>query len=353
MSVGVVHRTAPLAGAGLAERYHEKLLFRLQDKKQVTESMQMPHRFLTAYLAVDAAATGKSFGQGGGKAKGKGRGAKRGRPAPAPEEAAVDEAKLLPADLAERYKAALDKAVQIAVEARLGKLEGRTVVLCDVSGSMRYNDFAQGAKGIAGVTSAADLAILLGLLLFHMSQVAEHCKVVLFSDGSPKALDIQQGMGVLSQFTAAKEHVAGMAKTTELPIEWLTETLEAFPADRVVLFSDMLLGLRRNHAGGGEQLQELLNKHRAKKGDCALVCVDLFGSGATTGLDLSGDSNPNDILLSGFSDHMLAYIVNPHIQAQVSDVEQILAKVQAEEEEKARGKGKRGDKPVTEEVTIA
>jgi len=310
--------------ANVSERHHDVLLKRLQDERQVTQSMQMPHRFLAAYLAVDAAATGESFGKGGGKGKGK-------KPA-----VVAAEISLLPQELCERYKHALDKAVQLSAAARIPDLSGTTLVFCDVSGSMRYNEFAREAKGIPGVTSAADLAILLGLLLFIRSDGPEHCCVSLFSDGSPVSLDLEKDKGVLAQFNSAKDHIGSMAKTTDFPLTWLEKKLAEFPADRIVIFSDMLIGQNRNHPGGGGKLQELLSKHRKNtRPNCTLVCVDLFGSGATTGLDLSGDCGHGDVLLSGFSDNMLAYIANPSIGAQVADVENILETIQAEESQRA------------------
>merc|ERR1711933_550194 len=101
--------------------------------------MQMPHRFLSAFLAVDAAIKGESFGKGGGGKKGKGKGK--------PKEVALNAAMAvhLPPELGERYKAALDKAVQLSAAARIAELPGKTIVLCDVSGSMRYNEFAKEA----------------------------------------------------------------------------------------------------------------------------------------------------------------------------------------------------------------
>lgn len=312
-----------ILSANISEHHHDVLLKRLQDEKQVTQSMQMPHRFLAAYLAVDAAAKGESFGKGGGKGKNK--------------SAVNAEINLLPPDVCERYKRALDKAVQLSAAARISDLPGKTLVFCDVSGSMRYNEFAREAKGIPGVTSAADLAILLGLLLFIRSDGPDHCCVSLFSDGSPVTLDLEKNKGVLAQFNDAKAHVGGMAKTTDFPLAFLKEKLAEFPADRIVIFSDMLIGQNRNHPGGGGKLQEVLSNHRkSTKPNCTLVCVDLFGSGATTGLDLTGDSGYGDVLLSGFSDNMLAYIANPSIGAQVIDVEKILETVQAEEEEKIK-----------------
>merc|ERR1711870_59520 len=128
----------------------------------------------------------------------------------------------------------------------------------------------------------------------------------------------------------AKEKTSEMEKTTELPVTWLGSRLKEFPADRIVLFSDMLIGQTRNHPGGGSKLQQVLTEHRANsKPDCKLICVDLFGSGATAGIDRTGDSGPGDVLLSGFSDTMLGYIANPNISAQVADVESVLEAMKA------------------------
>merc|ERR1712217_975469 len=173
----------------------------------------------------------------------------------------------------------------------------------------------------------------MGLLLFCMSENSEDCEVVLFSDGanSPTQLQLDKQLGVFEQYKTAKDKVSGMEKLTELPITWLESRLKAFPADRIVLFSDMLIGQTRNHPGGGNKPQQVLKEHREKsKPDCKLVCVDLFGSGATAGIDHTGDSGPGDVLLSGFSDAMLGYIANPNMSAQVADVESVLDVVNAE-----------------------
>mmetsp|Transcript_81446 Transcript_81446/g.225566 ORF Transcript_81446/g.225566 Transcript_81446/m.225566 type:complete len:907 (-) Transcript_81446:83-2803(-) len=327
-----------ILGADVSERHHEVIIGRLQDPRQIAQSQQMPHRFLTAYLAVDAAASGKDFGQGNGSGKGRSKNRDTNGEQSAP---------LLPQAWVERYKAALDQAVQLAATARCpGGLPGKTLVLCDVSGSMRYNDFAKSARGIPGVTSAADLGILMGLLLFYMSEGPEHCRVALFSaePGSPTSLQLVKGAGVLAQFEASKAKAHGMSKATELPLAWLEAQLEEFPATRVVLFSDMLIGQNRNHPGGGGRLHDVLAKHRRRLGgSCALICVDLFGSGAETGLDLSGDQGTGDILLSGFSDYMLAYIANPDFGAQLRDVDDVLEQAQAAEARTA----KRTEQPLT------
>jgi len=273
---------------------------------------------------VDAAEKGKSFGKGGGKGR---RGAAVGEPV-----------KPLRHDVAERYKEALDCAVRLSVAARLPKLSGRTLVLCDVSGSMRYNDFAISAKGVGGVTSAADLAILMGILLFSMSEGPGHCCVALFSDGpsSPRELTLYCGESVFRQFVTAKEQLGDMGVTTELPLQWLEAKLSETQAERVVILSDMLIGQSRNHPGGGGKLQELLTRHRQhSKKQCRLVCVDLFGSGATAGVDHTGDCGPGDVLVSGFSDHVFKFIASPDVTAQVKDVEGILELVRAQEAERA------------------
>jgi len=322
-----------ILGADISEAHHQILLARLQDAKQIEQSMQMPHRFLTAFLAIDAAVKGKSFGKGKGKGK-------HGYN----EDDNSTEPKLLPISLADGYRQALDQAVRLSVKSRLPVLDGRTVVLCDVSGSMRYNDFAISAKGVGGVTSAADLAILMGLLLFGMAKDGPaNCRVALFSDGpsSPNQLQLEQEGSLLGQFKAVKEKVTDMGKSTELPMKWLEETLSDFQADRLVLLSDMLIGQTRNHPGGGGKLQELFVLHRKTKPHFRFVCVDLCGRGATAGIDHTGDSGDGDILLSGFSENMLKYIANPNACAQVQDVEGILDEVIAEKAAAAADKGQR------------
>merc|ERR1719281_2367438 len=104
--------------AGVSEKHHEQILGRLTNKKQVEQSMQFPYRFLTAYLAVGAAVKGESFGTRGGKGGKAGKGGKgmRGRA----EEEGVGAAPVVSLDgsIADKYKKALDTAVQLSVESR-------------------------------------------------------------------------------------------------------------------------------------------------------------------------------------------------------------------------------------------
>lgn len=317
-----------LLTASISEKHHDIILKRLRNEQEVSRSMQLPHRFLTAFLAVDAAVSGESFGKGGGKGKSrKNKGQESNVEVPAVK---------LSEELGSRYKDALECAIKLSVKASCPELSGKTLVLCDVSGSMRYNDFSVGAKSIGGVTTAADLATLLGLLLFYMARDDDQVSVALFSSGerSPNPLCLSHSRGLLEQFKESKALVADMGKATEMPTSWLESKLKDFSADRVVVLSDMLIGASRNHPGGGGRLQSVLREHRKSKPDCTLVCVDLMGSGATAGIDLTGDCGKGDVLLSGFSDHMLAYVANPKMAAQVSAVETILETVLAEDAEK-------------------
>ena len=73
------------------------------------------------------------------------------------------------------YRGALDAAVSLSATHVLPRLKGRTVIFCDVSGSMQSSATAKlpGRAGRGSARSCLETAALLGLMMYHASDAAE------------------------------------------------------------------------------------------------------------------------------------------------------------------------------------
>jgi telomerase protein component 1 len=87
--------------------------------------------------------------------------------------------KLANPEVAFQYISALEAAVKLSISMNVSKLLGHSVILCDVSGSMR-SPIAT-ARNIGSARTFIEVGITLGLMMKH---VCESCEFIIFS--SPK-----------------------------------------------------------------------------------------------------------------------------------------------------------------------
>eukprot|EP01006_Ploeotia_vitrea_P031434 TRINITY_DN63758_c1_g3_i1.p1 TRINITY_DN63758_c1_g3~~TRINITY_DN63758_c1_g3_i1.p1 ORF type:complete len:864 (+),score=166.18 TRINITY_DN63758_c1_g3_i1:21-2612(+) len=130
-----------LCEAGISEKHHKVIQDRLKDEGQVTNSKQLPFRFLSAFEAVsfddatlaklkEATETGQEFTEKVYKFKTpEGKPGKVKKKKPSPKYAPTQE-------LLQEYRNCLEEAIRIAITNNLPPLRGVTGVFMDVSGSM-------------------------------------------------------------------------------------------------------------------------------------------------------------------------------------------------------------------------
>ena len=338
---------------GVSLETHREVLSRLMSEQQVAASRQFPFRFLSAYEVVcelsgegSLAHAGDQYGMGYGMTSRRGHGRDRG--------SVEDESRLTPcADLLAEYKAALETAIRIATTRNVKPIRGKSVVFVDVSGSMQCA-VSGGGTGMGSIRSCADVSILLGLMLKY---VCQECELRIFSSpGShgkchlPVELEEE---GILANFARVKQARSRLGGGTDFPFDYLEEFIQtatgatgaatgggaADPAiDNFFIISDMMIAPGRQEMSSGgyrassgsqstraEGVSGVLRQFREKVNpDLLFVTVDLHGSGRSQVQleDGAAGAHPNDVLVTGYSDEILRYVVERK-GAQVDYVEGI------------------------------
>eukprot|EP00761_Pharyngomonas_kirbyi_P012464 gb/GECH01012491.1/.p1 GENE.gb/GECH01012491.1/~~gb/GECH01012491.1/.p1 ORF type:complete len:786 (+),score=240.94 gb/GECH01012491.1/:1-2358(+) len=281
--------------SGVSDKHHSKIISRLTDEYQVSKSMQFPFRFLNAYQVLDAVANSENQ------------------------------------TIVSKYRKALDESIRIATINNVVPLRGKSLVFCDVSGSMKYHE-AKTVRGTAKfVQTAADMAILFGLMINYVSEESE---TVLFSspktknDQSFRRLKKLKPENILDNFSQAQKQAENMGVETFFPYECLTQAIKNQDMiDYMVVISDMIVEPRQGQVhSGGTRIGELVEEYRNKVNpDMKFVCIDLFGSGVNKPFAQDPEAeNSKDILVTGYSDQILRYIANRQDgNSQLQDVEAI------------------------------
>eukprot|EP01006_Ploeotia_vitrea_P027810 TRINITY_DN60576_c0_g2_i1.p1 TRINITY_DN60576_c0_g2~~TRINITY_DN60576_c0_g2_i1.p1 ORF type:complete len:371 (-),score=57.46 TRINITY_DN60576_c0_g2_i1:117-1196(-) len=324
--MAMLRNLSNLIKSGVSKEYHQMVVARLSDENQVVNSMQFPFAFLSAYLVVDQLSSNPTVAVDRAavtRTKGKTKKAKPKEEKPAKE--LTTEQLKEKEEIVDAYRNALDSAIKISAINALPCLRGTNLVLVDVSGSMKYNQ-CMTSKGIQSLRTTADQAMLLALLIKYCS---ENTEVVLFSEGNPTQITIQNEDSVLKNYNNMQQKAKQMGYGTEFPVEFLEKkTKQAEELDSVVLISDMVIGLKRTHPGGSGFQKWLSNYRSERNNKLKFICLDLFGSGVRqAGADDTGDKmDERDIVISGYSDSILRFIgmasAGPNVQ--VEEVEQVV-----------------------------
>ncbi|ELR16276.1 TROVE domain containing protein [Acanthamoeba castellanii str. Neff] len=305
---------------GISPEHHEQILARLTDERSVTGSRQLPWRFLSAHQAIDIdleKLMNDMLDHDGSKYKVvqvpvKG---KKGRQMAANR--TIRKRVIIPVHMPDlplirRYQEAIDTAIRLATLHNLPPVEGRTVIFCDVSGSMRQPcRSCKGGLG-TGIQQAFEIAILLGLML---QSCCDEVDFRIFSspprNGSKCHLSVPLVENTIlknvKRVTKQSEELGG---GTDFPFDYLEDLIaRKEKIDNFIILSDMMIAPGRGEmAQGKTTVSAVLDKYRREVNpDLLFVSVDLCGSGSAL-VEVSEGKHPNDMLISGFSDGILKFI---------------------------------------------
>jgi len=302
---------------GISPAHHELVINRLTDEKSVTQSRQLPWRFLSAYQAIDVDleklmndildndGSGEKIIQVQVKGKkGKKMGAQR----------TIKKRVIIPVHmpdlpLIQKYRESIDTAIRIATLHNIKPIEGKSVVFCDVSGSMKCNCSTRGNMG--SIQQVLDIAILLGLMC---QDICEECDFRIFSSPSTQSgrCDLSvalQPNTILDNIKRVMKESEKLGGGTDFPFEYLQELIaKRVKIDNFIIFSDMMIAPGKNEmAARGTSVSDILKKYRETVNpDLLFVAVDLYGNGKSI-IDVNSD-DPKNVLITGFSDNILRFI---------------------------------------------
>jgi len=227
--------------------------------------------------------------------------------------------------LIERYRSAIDTAIRFATMKNLKPIEGRSVVFCDVSGSMKCPCSSRGNLG--SLQEVMDVAILLGLMI---QDVCEDCNFRVFS--SPKEAkgrcDIEVPLEqntILNNIKRVHKYAEQLGGGTDFPYDYLEDLIyRKVKIDTFIILSDMMIAPGKNEMNAhGWTVTEILKKYRQEVNpDLLFVAMDLYGAGRSI-VDVNEGASPKDVLITGFSDNILRFIVERGNAKQVEYIQTI------------------------------
>jgi len=319
---------------GISPKHHQAVLSRLTDEKSVISSRQLPWRFLSAYEAIDIdleKLMNDVLDNDGAEekvvqveVKGK-KGREMGRTRQIRKKAIIP-VHMPDLPLIQQYRQAIDTAIRISTMHNLKPIEGKTVVFCDVSGSMDCKCSTKGNMG-GSIQKVKDVAILLGLMI---QDSCEECDFRVFSspgrDSNGKC-DIAvplEANTILNNVKRIEEYATRLGGGTDFPYDYLEGLIKRKEKiDNFIILSDMMIAPGYNEMElRNQSVSHILKSYRAKVNPNLLfVAVDLFGNGASI-VDVNAD-NPLEILITGFSDNILRFIAEKGNHKQLEYVENI------------------------------
>ncbi|XP_051678544.2 telomerase protein component 1 isoform X2 [Oryctolagus cuniculus] len=213
-------------------------------------------------------------------------------------------------ELLERYRQALETAVNISVQYNLPPLPGRTllVYLTDVN-----------ADKLCPKSNAQGPPLNYALLLIAMMIArAEQMDLVLCGRGTLKTAVLKAEEGILKTATELQAQVQGLEEKEDSSLHTLGKyllslTVQRVPVDRVILFGEMMNERSINVA------KQLFWQHVNPK--CLFVGVVLRQL-----YYLPPVSHPNDVTLSGCTDGILKFIAErgaSHLLEHVGQMDKI------------------------------
>lgn len=306
---------------GISPEHHEQILARLTDERSVTNSRQLPWRFLSAYQAIDIdleKLMNDMLDHDGSKYKVvevpvKG---KKGRQMAAKR--TVRKRVIIPVHMPDiplirRYQEAIDTAIRLATLHNLPPVEGRTVIFCDVSGSMRQPCRSCKAGLGQGIQQAFEIAILLGLML---QSCCDEVDYRIFSSPARNSGKCHLSVPlventILDNVKRVTKEAEKLGGGTDFPFDYLEDLIERREKiDNFVILSDMMIAPGHGEMANshGRTVSATLARYRKEVNpDLLFVSVDLCGSGSSL-VEVSEGKHPNDMLISGFSDGILKFI---------------------------------------------
>jgi len=228
--------------------------------------------------------------------------------------------------LIERYRQAIDTAIRFATMKNIKPIDGKTVVFCDVSGSMKCPCSTKGNMG--SLQQVIDIAILLGLMI---QDVCEECNFRVFSspgNNTKGRCDIEVPLEqntILNNVKRIHTYAAQLGGGTDFPYDYLEDLIyRKHKIDTFIILSDMMLAPGKNEMQTkGYTISSILKKYRQEVNPNLLfVAIDLYGNGKSI-VDINEGSNPKDIMITGFSDNILRFIVERGNAKQLEYIQKI------------------------------
>jgi hypothetical protein len=224
-------------------------LAKIADPKEVARSRQLPFRFWSAYLTLEAA------------------GALSSKAADALEDALTHSAAVLP------------------------RLPGVTVVASDNSGSMGS---PVSAKSVVTRQAAANLLAAIA------QRISDDGRAIVFGE-TAALVPISTRDGLITNLRKQSATDVGHSTNAHRAVELMLK--QKIKADRLIVFSDMQCW---NSAGGADTLAGAVAKYRRAVNPALYVhSVDLAGSGKSAVVP----DDPRTNLVSGFSEKVLATVL--------------------------------------------
>lgn len=165
-----------------------------------------------------------------------------------------------------------------------------------------------------------DAALLLALCL-RERMGDDKCEIVLFSSSrnhGPGYVSLRNlGPKVLANIRRCHAMAAQLGRGSKLPITYLQELAASQEKlDHLVLLTDGLVSPSKSPA---DSLSRWLRSYRASVHPVKYTCIDVLGLGKPS---VGDGSNPNDVLISGYSEAVLRYLTQEP-GAQLAEVEAI------------------------------
>lgn len=193
--------------------------------------------------------------------------------------------------ISEEYKQEVLRALEIALflsVKNLPKLDGRTAIIVDTSGSM-HNSISKNS-----VVEYIDIATLMGSIARYVS---DESLVVAFGT-TAKVVPLSRDSGILKNMETIKNTNVGYATYVEEALKLLEKN--DYVPDRILLFSDMQV----YSEGYMSSVVESVNRYLAKNKTTKFYSFDLAGYGTA----IQPAQKQRVFLFSGWSEKMLEYI---------------------------------------------
>jgi len=194
-----------------------------------------------------------------------------------------------------RAAKALEDAMEISVE-NVPKITGKTLVIVDVSGSMRGKRLSKNSE-----VTCADVSTLFGAIAH---KVCEDATVMVFADMF-KIVDVDSRGSILHNMRAIRDVHVGGSTYAARPINYMRQQNEHF--DRMILFSDQqCYGYR---CGWGHSEEEdiapaFLRYRKDINPQCRMYTIDLAGYGEAK----FPESAKGVFMLAGWSDSIFSFM---------------------------------------------
>ena len=260
----------------------------LTNEKAILNSRQLPHRYLSAYEAVEKYG-GESLSDEG----------------VFESEVHSVEAKQT---AIERLKEAIEYAMKKSADMNIPKISGKTVIVCDNSGSARGDYGGESKLSSSSIRSMADMGNLMGLLTWYS------CSDTVFAVFGDRLTFIRpdRDLGMLKNFKAVDVAGQQVGQATEQGVFTMIRKMidERIIADRIIVCSDLQIGDGKGREYGLSHSDTSINtvpklmKEYREKVNPNIIYYSMCFSGHGNDV-IVGD---NKVLVTGWSDRVFQFI---------------------------------------------